>query len=154
MPHGLRQALLFRLINYWPPYLGSGVKVRRVDLVNHRVDVELAFRFWNKNYVGTQFGGSLYAMCDPFFMLILMEALGPEYIVWDKAAQIFFKKPGKSKVRATFQIPGHVIARIREETRAQYKVEPEFSADIVDLEGNVIAQVKKLLYVRRKDAVK
>jgi hypothetical protein len=93
-------------------------------------------------------------MCDPFFMLILMEALGPDYVVWDKSAHIAFKKPGRSKVRATFQVPEAEIARIREQTRTQYKVEPEFSADIVDFEGNLIAQVKKVLHVRRKDAVK
>jgi hypothetical protein len=150
----LRQKLLFRFLNFWPPYLGMGVKIRRVDLAAHRVEVELGFSFWNKNYVNTQFGGSLYAMCDPFFMLILMEALGPEYIVWDKAAQILFKKPGRSKVRASFHIPEEVIERIREQTRAQYKVEPEFSVDVVDVEGNVIAQVRKTLYVRRKDAVR
>jgi acyl-coenzyme A thioesterase PaaI-like protein len=150
----LRQKLLFRFLNVWPPYLGSGVRVRSVELEKHRVEVELTFRFWNKNYVGTQFGGSLYAMCDPFFMLILMEALGEEYIVWDKAAEIQFKKPGKSRVRAVFQIPAHEIERIREQTRSQYKVEPVFSVDVVDPEGVVIAQVRKTLYVRRKDAVR
>ncbi len=130
MPHGLRQKLLFRFLNLWPPYVGSGVHVRSVDLEKHRVEVELKFRFWNKNYVGTQFGGSLYAMCDPFFMLILMEALGDEYIVWDKAAEIQFKKPGKSRVRAVFHIPHHEIERIREQARTQYKVEPQFSVDV------------------------
>jgi hypothetical protein len=153
-PRNLRQKLMFRYIGLWPPYLGSGIRVTKADLENHRLDVELGFRFWNKNYVGTQFGGSLYAMCDPFFMLLLMEALGPEFIVWDKSAEIHFKKPGRSKVRATFQIPKETVAQLRETLKTEYKVEPEFSVDVTDPDGTVIAQVKKRLYVRRKDAVK
>ena len=68
------------------------------------IDVEMKLRFWNKNYVGTHFGGSLYAMTDPFFMLMLLDNLGPEYLVWDKAATICFKKPGRGKVRAEFRL--------------------------------------------------
>jgi hypothetical protein len=118
------------------------------------VDVEMRLRWWNRNYVGTQFGGSLYAMCDPFFMLILMENLGRDYIVWDKGARIAFKKPGRGTVRARFQLTNEQIESIREKLKTEYKVEPEFQAQVVDDDGVVIAEVSKLLYVRRKDAVK
>lgn len=154
MPKGLRQKILFRLINYWPPYFGAGVRVKHIDMEHLTVEVEMKLHFWNKNYVGTQFGGSLYAMCDPFFMLIIMEALGPEYIVWDKSASIQFKKPGRGKVRARFHVEKETLAEIREKLKTEYKVEPQFDVQVRDESGEVIAQIGKVIYIRRKDAVK
>ncbi|MGH9571101.1 MAG: DUF4442 domain-containing protein, partial [Candidatus Angelobacter sp.] len=99
-------------------------------------------------------GGSLYSMCDPFFMLMLMNILGPGYIVWDKAAAIRFKRPGKGLVKARFEIPAEMVRDIRAAADANGKVEPEFQVQITDSEGNVVAEVDKLLYVRRKDRMK
>ena len=108
----------------------------------------MKLRWWSRNYVGTQFGGSLYSMCDPFFMLILVEALGKGYVVWDKAATIRFRRPGRGTVRATFHIPMVRIEEIRAAADARGKVEPTFRAEVVDSQGEVIAEVEKLLYVR------
>ena len=116
------------------------------------ITVRMRLRFWNRNYVGTHFGGSLYSMCDPFFMLILMEHLGPGYVVWDKAATIRFRRPGKGTVQATFHIPEQRIAEIRAASDREGKVEPEFRVEVVNEKGDVVAEVEKLLYVRRKDA--
>lgn len=141
---------LLRLFNVYPPYLGAGVRVKASpDL--HTFEVRMKLRFWNKNYVGTHFGGSLYTMCDPFFMLILVNALGKDYIVWDKEATIRFRRPGKGTVRATFHIPPERVAEIKAEADAKRKVEPVFKADILDDKGEVVAEVEKLLYVRRKE---
>ena len=107
-------------------------------------------KFFNRNYVGTHFGGSLYSMCDPWFMVMLIEHLGPDYIVWDKAATIRFKKPGKGTVKATFHIPAERVEEIRSQADAQAKVEPQFQAVVTDDEGNIVAEVDKLLYVRKK----
>ena len=103
---------LKRRIRFYPPYLGAGVRVTHVADDFRTVKVEMPLRFYNKNYVGTHFGGSLYAMCDPFFMLMLINILGPGYIVWDKAAAIRFKKPGKGLVKATFTISEEKIAEL------------------------------------------
>jgi acyl-coenzyme A thioesterase PaaI-like protein len=141
---------LLRLFNVYPPYLGAGVRVKASpDL--HTFEVRMKLRFWNRNYVGTHFGGSLYTMCDPFFMLILMNALGRDYIVWDKEATIRFRRPGRGTVRATFHIPPERVAEIRAAADAQRKVEPVFKVDILDDKGEVVAEVEKLLYVRRKE---
>ena len=141
---------LLRLFNVYPPYLGVGVRVKASpDL--HTFEVRMKLRFWNRNYVGTHFGGSLYTMCDPFFMLILMNALGRDYIVWDKEATIRFRRPGRGTVRATFHIPPERVAEIKAAADAQRKVEPVFKADILDDKGEVVAEVEKLLYVRRKE---
>jgi len=84
---------MLHFINIWPPFLVAGIRVRWHSACC--VDVEMKLRPWNRNYVGTHYGGSLYSMTDPFYMLMLMENLGPGYIVWDKAASFRFRKPGK-----------------------------------------------------------
>jgi hypothetical protein len=94
-------------------------------------------------------------MCDPFFMLILIEHLGRDYVVWDKAATIRFRRPGTGTVRATFHIPEERIAEIRAAADRGGKVEPTFRVDVVNEKGQVVADVEKLVYVRRKnDAAK
>ncbi|HEX3556603.1 MAG TPA: DUF4442 domain-containing protein [Thermoanaerobaculia bacterium] len=141
-----------RLLSLYAPYLGAGVRVRpSPDL--RTFEVRLKLRWWNRNYVGTHFGGSLYSMCDPIFMLILFEALGRDYVVWDKAATIRFRRPGKGTVKATFHIPQERIDEIRAAADAGRKVEPLFTVDVVDEQGEVVASVEKLLYVRRKTAL-
>lgn len=106
-------------------------------------------KFFNRNYVGTHYGGSLYSMCDPWFMVMLIENLGPDYIVWDKAATIRFKKPGKGVVKASFHIPPERVEEIRSQADSQSKVEPLFQSVVTDAEGKVVTEVDKLLYVRK-----
>lgn len=144
----------FKLINFYPPLIGAGIRVVDTAPDFTTVTVEMKYTWWNRNIFGTQFGGSLYMMCDPFFVAILMNNLGPDYIVWDKAAGIQFLKPGRAKVRAVFHIPPHEIARVKAEADARGKTEPEYDTDIIDDAGVVIARVHKVLYVRRKDARK
>lgn len=143
-----RQRLMERLINFYPPMVGAGIHSRIVD--EQTVEVEMKLTPLNRNLVGVHFGGSLYAMCDPWFMLILMRLLGREYIVWDKAASIQFKKPGRGTVKARFYIPPGRVEEIRRDADAQGKTEPTFMVDVTDDEGQVIAHVEKLLYVRRR----
>jgi hypothetical protein len=142
---------LRRGINLYPPYLGAAVRVTHISQDFRNVEVEMSLRFYNRNYVGTHFGGSLYSMCDPFYMLMLINILGPDYIVWDKAAAIRFKKPGKGVMKATFQLTEEKIAEIRAAAEAQPKVEPQFQVLVRDAEGNVVAEIDKLLYVKKKD---
>lgn len=139
-------------MSFWPPYFGAGVRIKKMAPDFTSIDVEMKLRFWNQNYVGTHFGGSLYAMTDPFLMLILMENLGREYIVWDKAATIRFKKPGKGTVRAHFEIPKDQIATLKTQVDQAGKIEPVFQVQVLDEAGGVVAEVEKLLYIRKKDA--
>jgi len=145
-----RRPLLLRLVNLWPPYLGAGIRVTRISDDLTTFEVRMKLRFYNRNYVGTHFGGSLYSMCDPFFMLILINNLGRGYEVWDKTATIRFRRPGRSTVHATFHIPPEEIEAIRRRADEEGKTEPTFHAEVVDDEGQVIAQVEKLVHVRRK----
>jgi acyl-coenzyme A thioesterase PaaI-like protein len=145
-----RKRWLFRLLRFYPPYLGAGVRVTHVAPDLSAVEVEMKLRFWNRNYVGTHFGGSLYSLADPFFMLLLIEALGPGYVVWDKEATIRFKRPGRGTVRARFHLPPERVEEIRAEADARGKTEPRFAVQVLSEEGEVVAEVEKLLYVRRK----
>lgn len=141
---------LFWLLNVYPPYIGAGVRVKVApDL--RTFEVRMRLRWWNRNFVGTHFGGSLYSMCDPFFMLILIAALGRGYVVWDKSAAIRFRRPGRGTVSATFHIPQERIDEIRAAADAGGKVEPVFQVNVMDERGEVVAEVEKLLYVRRQD---
>ncbi|MFY9790714.1 MAG: DUF4442 domain-containing protein [Candidatus Sulfotelmatobacter sp.] len=141
-------------MNLWPPFLGAGIRVKRISPDMKSVDVEMKLRFWNANYVGTHFGGSLFAMTDAFYMLMLMANLGGEYIVWDKAATIRYRKPGKGTVRAEFRLSDNQIEDIREKLKTLPKYEPVFSVQVQDEAGVVIAEVEKVLHVRKKQTTK
>ncbi len=143
-------ARFLRLMRVYPPYLGAGVRVTRAEPDLSRVDVELRLTRWNRNYVGTHFGGSLYSMCDPFFMLMLMTRLGPGYVVWDKSASIEFLRPGRGTVAARFELSDARVEEIRREADHAEKVYPRFEVTVVDHERQPIARVEKVLYVRRK----
>lgn len=144
-----RQRFLERFINFYPPLLGAGIRSRQLD--ERTIEVEMKLTAFNRNIVGVHFGGSLYAMCDPWFMLILMRLLGTDYIVWDKAASIQFKKPGRGTVKARFHIPPERVEQIRSDVEKSKKIEPVFSVDVLDDQQQVIASVEKLLYVRKRN---
>jgi len=141
-----------RLINFWPPLLGAGIRVKRLQPDWKAIDVEMKLRRWNANYVGTHYGGSLYSMADPFYMLMLIENLGRGYIVWDKSATIRFRKPGKGTVTASFRLSDEQLNGIRQALETQDKIEPTFVVEIKDEAGGVVAEVQKLLHIRKKDA--
>ncbi len=144
-PHALR-----RWVNLWPPFLGAGVRIKYIAPDMKAIDVEMKLRFWNANYVGTHFGGSLFAMTDPFYMLMLIANLGGDYIVWDKAASIRYRKPGKGTVRAEFRLADAQLDDIRDKLKTLPKYEPVFQVQVKDEAGVVIAEVEKLLHVRNK----
>ncbi len=147
--HALRRA-----VNLWPPLLGAGIRVKRISPDMKEIDVEMKLRWWNANYVGTHFGGSLYMMTDAFYMLMLMSNLGREYIVWDKAATIRYKKPGRGTVRAEFRLSDAQLDEIREKLKSLLKYERVFTVEVIDESGEVVAEVEKLLYFRRKDSLR
>ena len=144
--HALR-----RWINLWPPLLGAGIRVTHIAPDTRAIDVEMKLRFWNANYVGTHFGGSLFAMTDPFYMLMLMANLGRDYVVWDKAATIRYRKPGRGRVRAEFRLSDSQIGDVREKLKTMAKYEPVFVLEVKDEAGVVIAEVEKTLHVRKKE---
>jgi acyl-coenzyme A thioesterase PaaI-like protein len=153
---GVPRVALLKAMSWYPPYLGAGVRV--VDVLGDcdGVVVELGYRPWRRNAVGTQFGGSLYSMCDPWFMLLLQWKLGPDYVVWDKSATIDFLKPGRGPVRARFELPAARVAQLRAEVDATGKLETWFEAEVTGApvagQAQLIARVRKLLHVHKRRA--
>jgi len=141
------------IMNLWLPFLGAGIRVTRLQDDWKAIDVEMKLRFWNSNFVGTHYGGSLYSMTDPFYMLMLIENLGRSYIVWDKSATIRFRKPGKGRVTASFRLSDEEIADIRRQLETEDKVQPTFTVEVRDEANTVVAEVEKVLHVRKKQIV-
>lgn len=138
------------ILNVYPPYLGASIHVNRIAADWKTLDVSMKLRWYNQNAVGTHFGGSLYSMVDPHLMLMHMQILGKNYIVWDKAAQIEFLRPGKGKVTARFHITDMDLERIFDGLKTKKKVEPQYKIEVVDQSFEIVAKVTKILYVRRK----
>lgn len=138
------------MFNLWPPLMGAGIRITRIQPDWKEIDVEMKLRRWNANYVGTHYGGSLYSMTDPFYMVMFIEILGRDFIVWDKAASIRFRKPGRGTVFAKFRITEEQIAEILEAVKTEEKIDREFAVDVKSGDGEIIAEVKKVLQFRKK----
>jgi hypothetical protein len=146
----IRQKFLEKLINFYGPFVGAGVKLDKMTSDYRHARVSMKLTFYNKNYMGTQFGGSLYAMVDPWYMLMLIKNLGKEYIVWDKGATINFRKPGKGTVHAEFNLTDEHLADIKKQLESVNKIDYIFKVEIKDDAGKLIADVDKVLYIRKK----
>ena len=146
----MRASTFRRLLNLWPPFLFNSIRVQHVAEDWSEARVVLRLRPWNRNYVRTQFGGNLFAMTDPFWMLLVMHRLGNEYFVWDKAGAIDFVAPGRADVYAAFKLEPAVIDELRAAAANGEKVLRWFETDVTTAEGEVVARVRKQLYVRLK----
>jgi acyl-coenzyme A thioesterase PaaI-like protein len=138
------------LLNRYAPYKGAGIEVDQLDFANYYIRVKMPLTSKNRNVVGTQFGGSLYSMVDPFYMLLLMHHLGNKYIVWDKAASIQFLSPGRSTVYADIRISVQEIETIMSLTADYAPINREYTLNIYDEKGDRIAEIHKTVYIRRK----
>ena len=146
-----KKSWAFRLImNIWPPMFFAGIRVTQISKDFKFAHVQLTLRPWNKNAVGSHFGGSLFAMTDPFYMLMILSNLGKDYVVWDKSADIDFIKPGKDKVTAEFQLTQSLIDEIINKTANGDKYLPEIPVYVKDQQGQIVAKLNRTLYIRRK----
>ncbi|WP_199100346.1 DUF4442 domain-containing protein [Dyella sp. ASV21] len=146
----MRASTFRRLMNLWPPFLFNSIRVQYVSEDWSELRVVLRLRPWNRNYVRTQFGGNLFAMTDPFWMLLAMHQLGNDYFVWDKAGTIDFVAPGREDVYAHFKLEPAVVNELRRDAADGEKVLRWFDVDITTRSGEVVAKVRKQLYVRLK----
>jgi acyl-coenzyme A thioesterase PaaI-like protein len=138
-----------RLLGWYPPYWGTGISARMSDDYS-RTEVRMPLRFYNRNYFGSHFGGSLYSMVDPIYVLMLANRLGPRYAVWDQAATIEFVKPGRGMVIAVFEVGDDRLAEVRQATAGGEKYAPVWPAEVLDEAGDLVARVTKTLYIRKK----
>lgn len=141
---------LIRKVNWYPPFIGSGIRVKSHSDDFTRFEVELRQRWYNRNLFGTHFGGSLYSMADPFFVFIITMNLGRDYIVWDKSAAIEFLKPAKGTITGVYEVSTAQLDAIRSEVDEIGKKTYHFDADLRDENGVTVARVAKEIYVRAK----
>ncbi len=144
------QRLAKFILNIYPPLFGAGIKITYIRDDWRELHAAMRLRWYNKNAAGTHFGGSLFAMTDPYLMLMLMQLLGKGYVIWDKSATIDFVKPGRGTVKAIFTISEEELAVIWEKIADGNKYFPEFSVKVVDEQGELVAAVKKVMYIRKK----
>lgn len=137
------------LFNLWPPFRAAGIRVTHLAGDWSVAIVELRARLLNRNYVGTHFGGSIFAMADPFFMILMMKKLGRDYVVWDKAGSVRFLRPGRGTLTARFVVTRAMVEAARRATADGSKHEPTYAVEITDGEGAVVARVEKTLHIRR-----
>ncbi|USE83027.1 PaaI family thioesterase [Acinetobacter tibetensis] len=140
------------ILNRYAPYRGAGIQVEKIDFPNYHIRVKMLLTRKNQNIVGVHFGGSLYSMIDPFYMLLLMHHLGSKYIVWDKAAKIQFLSPGRGTVYADIRIDAAEIKQIKTLAEDYSAVNRIYQLSIYDETGVRIAEVEKTVYIRRKKA--
>ncbi|MFI4954500.1 MAG: DUF4442 domain-containing protein [Gammaproteobacteria bacterium] len=147
----LPSSLQRMLISLWPPFWAMGIKLEKCSPDFRQLETSMKLHWYNVNYVGVHFGGGIYVMADPFYMLMLIKNLGNEYIVWDKGASIDFKKPGLGTLRATFIFSEEEIEYIRQQANEHNNYTFDKSVDVVNEQNIVVATIVKTLYVRRKD---
>ena len=132
--------------------LGAGIRVKRVSADLKKLEVGLRLRFYNKSGVGTHYGGSLYSMTDPFYMIMLIYHIGKEYTVWDKAATIQFIKPGRGEVTAKFELTEKRIADIVERAKSGERVIESFQVNVLDSSGDAVACVEKIVHIKKRSS--
>jgi hypothetical protein len=150
MPESAKTRLLRWKLNFFPAYRGTGGRVTYIagDFREVRVSLPLSWR--TRNLVGTIFGGSLYGAVDPIYMIMLIRLLGPGYVVWDKAATIRFRKPGRTTLRATFTVDETELDAIRSAAASGEPIDRIYNVNLVDDEGTVHAEIEKVVYIRRR----
>lgn len=151
MSESFRSRLTRLAFNFFPAYRGTGGRITYIarDWREIRIRIPLSWR--TRNYVGTVFGGSMYGAVDPIYMVMLIRVLGPGYVVWDKAASIRFRRPGRTTLYARFVLDDAELDEIRDRLTRERAVDRVYVVDLVDAEGVVHATVEKTIHVRRKD---
>ena len=137
--------------NLFPAYWGTGARVTYIASDWQEVRITLPLSWRTRNYVGTIFGGSLYGAVDPFYMIMLIKLLGPQYTVWDKAAAIRFRRPGRSTLEAQFLVTPEIVESIRAELRHEPKVDRLFTVELHSRDGTVHAVIDKTIHISRGD---
>jgi acyl-coenzyme A thioesterase PaaI-like protein len=149
-PESWRTRLARWTFNWFPAYLGTGARLTYIAADWREVRIRLPLNWRTRNYVGTIFGGSMYGAVDPIYMIMLIKALGPDYVVWDKAATIRFLRPGREQLHATFRLTADELAELRAEVDRAGRAEREFAVQLLNAAGEVHASCQKLLSVRRR----
>ena len=152
MPESLRTKLARWGFNVFPAYWSTGARITYIADDYREVRVELPLSWRTRNYVGTIFGGSMYGAVDAVHIVVLIKNLGPDYIVWDKAASVRFRKPGRTKLYAHFTLPQEELDDISGELKSGGSIDRVYRVNLMDRAGTVHAEIGKTIHIRRREA--
>lgn len=150
MPESFNSRLFRWGFNFFPAYRGTGGRVTYIAEDWHEVRIKLPLNWRTRNYVGTIYGGSIYGAIDPIYMLMLLKILGPDYTVWDKAANIRFRKPGRDALFARFLLDAKEIGEIKELAETEMSIDRVYNVELKDASGTVHARIEKTIYISKK----
>jgi hypothetical protein len=150
MPESFHSRLYRLGFNLYPAYRGTGGWITYIAEDWREIHVKIPLSWQTRNYVGTIFGGSLYAAVDPFYMIMLIKNLGSEYVVWDKAAGIQFKLPGRDTLYAKFTLSEEEFFSIKSELVNSPKLDRHYQVELKDKSGLIHALVEKKVFIARK----
>lgn len=153
MPESARTRLQRLAFNLFPAYRGTGGRIAYIADDWREIRIRLPLSLRTRNYVGTIFGGSMYGAVDPIYMVMLIRLLGPEYVVWDKAASIRFRRPGRATLHARFVVDDAELEAIRAALADAPAIDRTYTVELADAEGVVHATVEKTIHIRRKKSL-
>lgn len=153
-PGAMRESIRTRLnrwaFNFFPAYRGTGARITFIAADFRHIKIKVPLNWRTRNYVGTIFGGSMYAAVDPIYMIMFLKLLGPDYVVWDKSGSIRYRRPGRSTLRADFSIGQEELSEIRQILERTEKLDRTYEVELVDEQGEVCARLEKTLHFSRK----
>ena len=137
--------------NLSPMYRRTSAKVVYISEDFLKIQIKLPFSYKNANYVNTIFGGSMFSAVDPFPMTQLMNLIGDQYVVWDKSAEIFFRRPAKEDLFADFIYTNEEIDEIKKKTQEQDEFEIIKSTKLTNKDKSIVyCEVRKRVYIANK----
>lgn len=154
MPESWRSRLERWGFNFFPTYRSTGAWITYIADDYREIRIKLPLGWRTRNYVGTMFGGSMYAAGDGVFMVMLIKTLGPGFIIWDKTATVRFRKPARTTLYGRFLLSPEEIEDIRTSTAGGDAVERIHRVELTDRAGTVHAEIEWLIHIRRRDAAR
>ncbi|CAM1343340.1 DUF4442 domain-containing protein [Tenacibaculum amylolyticum] len=141
--------------NLSPMYRRSTGRIKEVSKDLLYVKVKLPISYKNRNYVNSIFGGSLFSAVDPIPMVQLINLIGDEYVVWDKYAEISFKRPAKEHTYAEFIYTEEELEAIKTRVAKEKEIEIIKSTQLTNKDKTVVfCEVKKTIYIAEKSFYK
>jgi acyl-coenzyme A thioesterase PaaI-like protein len=140
--------------NFFPAFRATGARVIYISEDMRKLHIELPLNYRTRNIHGTLFGGAMYAATDPLYAILVKTALGPGYIIWDKAGAIRYKKPGRSTLYAECSLSDAQVASMKKRLESEPSIDLNYEIELLDSRGVVHAVVQKTIYAARKEVYK
>ena len=141
--------------NLSPMYRRTSAKVTYISEDFSKIQIKLPYSYKNANYVNTIFGGSMFSAVDPFPMTQLMNLIGDDYVIWDKAAEIFFRRPAKEDLYAEFTYSIEELDEIKQKAKANNEFEIIKTTQLTNKDKSIVfCEVRKKVYIANKSFFK